>query len=187
MLLFPIVSLPVQKTWINMNKCVFLDRDGVINKDFVDYAYSLDRFIILPGVREGITLLKNAGYLIVIITNQSGIAKGIYTRSQMQECHDYLQREVDQQIDKIYYAPGHPSYSESLSRKPGTLMFEKAIAKFNIDISNSWMIGDKKRDLIPAIKMGLKTIQVDGHDDKMADYAEKNLLNAAERIIRETP
>lgn len=167
-----------------MNKCVFLDRDGVINKDFVDYAYTLDRFIILPGVVEAIGRLKAAGYLLIVVTNQSGIAKNIYTRDQMHECHEFLQKEVNYQIDKIYYAPGHPSRSESLSRKPGTLMFEKAVARFDIDINRSWMIGDKKRDLIPAIKMGLKTIQVDGNDDGIADYVEDDLLDAALKIFK---
>lgn len=166
-----------------MNKCIFLDRDGVINKDFVDYAYTLDRFIILDGVREAVAMIKKAGYLAIVITNQSGIAKGVYNRSQMQECHDYMQQELNHQIDRIYYAPWHPDFSESLSRKPGTLMFERAIARYDIDIDQSWMIGDKKRDLIPAIKMGLKTIQVDGHDDEMADFVEPNLLAAVERIL----
>ncbi|MEQ9302733.1 MAG: HAD-IIIA family hydrolase, partial [Marinoscillum sp.] len=83
-----------------MNKCIFLDRDGVINKDFVDYAYTLDRFIILDGVREAVTMIKKAGYLAIVITNQSGIAKGVYNRSQMQECHDYMQQELNHQIDR---------------------------------------------------------------------------------------
>ncbi len=166
-----------------MNKCIFLDRDGVINKDFVDYAYSLDRFEILPGVPEAIARIKAAGYLVVVVTNQSGIAKGIYNRFQMQECHDYLQEQVNHLIDRIYYAPWHPSVSESLSRKPGTMMFERAIARFDIDVARSWMIGDKKRDLIPAIKMGLRTIQVDGHDDEMADFVEEDLPAAVKRIL----
>lgn len=168
-----------------MNKCIFLDRDGVINKDFVDYAYTLDRFIILDGVREAVKLLKDAGYLLVVITNQSGIVKGVYSRTQMQECHDYMQQELGHRIDRIYYAPWHPNHSESLSRKPGTLMFERAIARFDVDVDQSWMIGDKKRDLIPAIKMGLKTIQVDGHDDGMANFVEENLLATAKRILKE--
>lgn len=155
----------------------------MINKDFVDYAYTLDRFIILDGVREAVAMLKQAGYLLVVITNQSGIAKGVYSRAQMQECHDYMLQELGHQIDRIYYAPWHPNHSESLSRKPGTLMFERAIARFDVDIAASWMIGDKKRDLIPAIKMGLKTIQVDGHDDQMADFVEADLLGAAKRIL----
>ncbi|MCR9253405.1 MAG: HAD-IIIA family hydrolase [bacterium] len=168
-----------------MNKCIFLDRDGVINKDFVDYAYSLDKFFILDGVEEGLKNLKDAGYLLVIITNQSGIAKGIYTREDMQVCHDYLQDRVGGIIDGIYYSPYHQTITESLSRKPGTLMFEKAISKFNVDVNQSWMIGDKKRDLVPAIKMGLKTIQVDGHDDQMADYVTDDLLSASKYILEQ--
>ena len=166
------------------SKCIFLDRDGVLNKDFVDYAYSLDKFIILDGVKEALKLFKDAGYLLVVITNQSGIAKGIYTREDMETCHRYLQDETGHLIDHIYFSPYHPDYSESLTRKPGSLMFEKAIAKFDVDVSQSWMIGDKKRDLVPAIKMGLKTIQVDGHDDEIADYVTNNLLSAANYILK---
>lgn len=166
------------------SKCIFLDRDGVLNKDFVDYAYSLDKFIILDGVKEALRLLKDAGYLLVVITNQSGIAKGIYTREDMETCHRYLQDETGHLIDHIYFSPYHPDYSESLTRKPGSLMFEKAIAKFDVDVTQSWMIGDKKRDLIPAIKMGLKTIQVDGHNDEIADYVTDNLLSAANYILK---
>lgn len=167
-----------------MTKCIFLDRDGVINKDFVDYAYTRERFIILPGVREALRILKEAGYLLIVVTNQSGIVKGVYTRDQMHDVHAYMQQELDDLIDHIYYSPWHPSFSESLSRKPGTLMFEKAIARFEIDSTKSWMVGDKKRDLIPAIKMGLKTVQVDGHNDGMADFVEKDLLGAARRILK---
>ena len=167
----------------NMTKCIFLDRDGVINKDYVDYAYTLERFEILPGVPEAVTMLKDAGYVLVIITNQSGIVKGVYTREQMNECHAYMQEVLGHRIDKIYYNPWHESHSISLSRKPRTMMFEKAIAKFDIDISQSWMIGDKERDLIPAVKLGLKTIQVDGHDDKMADFVAPDLLAATKHIL----
>ncbi len=166
-----------------MNKCVFLDRDGVINKDYVDYAYTLDKFQILPNVPRALKDLKEAGFLLVIITNQSGIVKGVYTKEQMQTCHDYMQSEVGGVIDHIYYSPYHPRYSESLSRKPGTLMFEKAIAKFDISIEDSWMVGDKLRDMQPALKMGLKTIQVDGNDDKVADYIAPDLFVAAQLIL----
>tara|TARA_Y100000310_G_scaffold318927_1_gene373567 strand:+ start:7830 stop:8165 length:336 start_codon:yes stop_codon:yes gene_type:complete len=110
-----------------MTKCVFLDRDGVINKGYSDYVYTLDRFEILPGVMEGITGLKKTGYKLVVITNQSGISQGIYTRFQMQACHNFMQSQLKNQIDQIYYAPWHPKVSDSLSRKPGTLMFERAI------------------------------------------------------------
>lgn len=166
-----------------MKKCIFLDRDGVINKDYVDYVYSADKLEILPNVKEAMTAFKEAGYLLIIITNQSGIAKGLYTREQMHECHELIQQSFDNLIDHIYFAPGHPSVSESLSRKPGSLMFERAIAKFDVDIAQSWMIGDKDRDLIPAKKIGLKTIQVDYNDSTHADYKVSDLYASVNIII----
>jgi D-glycero-D-manno-heptose 1,7-bisphosphate phosphatase len=169
-----------------LKKCIFLDRDGVINKDYVDYVYSADKLEILPKVKEAMAAFKEAGYLIIIITNQSGIAKGLYTREQMHECHELIQESCDRLIDYIYYAPGHPSVSESLSRKPGSLMFERAIAKFDIDISQSWMIGDKDRDLIPAKKLGLKTIQVDYNDSTHADYKVSDLYACTNVILNKT-
>ncbi len=168
---------------MSKNKCIFLDRDGVLNKDFVDYAYSLDKFFIIEGVAEALDLLKQQGYLLVVITNQSGIAKSIYTREDMQLCHDHLQEKTGHLIDHIYYSPCHPNFSESLTRKPGTLMFEKAIAKFDVDVTQSWMVGDKLRDMQPAIKMGIKTIQVDGHDDNIADHVAEDLLSATRYIL----
>lgn len=165
-----------------MTKCVFLDRDGVINKDYVDYVFSEEKLEILPEVAEALKELKEAGYLLIIVTNQSGIAKKIYTSDQMHECHRLIQERCDNVIDYIYFAPGHPTVSESLSRKPGTLMFERAQARFDIDMANSWMVGDKDRDLIPAKKMGLRTIQVDYDDSTHADFKVKD-LKAASRII----
>ena len=164
-------------------KCVFLDRDGVLNVDRVNYAYTLEDFKIIEGVPEAVKLLKAAGFLLVVITNQSGIAKGIYTREQMHTCHQYLQNACENRIDYIYYSPWHPTVSESLSRKPGSLMFERGIARFKVSPENSWMVGDKDRDLIPAKQVGLRTIQVDGHSGPVADYVCANLLEAAKLII----
>jgi D-glycero-D-manno-heptose 1,7-bisphosphate phosphatase len=158
-----------------MQKCVFLDRDGVINKDYVDYVYSADKLELLPGVVEALQAIKQAGYLIIVITNQSGIAKGIYTREQMHETHRLIQEACGGLIDHIYYAPWHPSVSNCLTRKPGSLLFERAIARYKVDVAQSWMIGDKDRDLIPAKKMGLNTIQVDYSDSPRADYKVKDL------------
>lgn len=168
-----------------MEKCIFLDRDGVINKDYVDYVYSEEKLEILPGVKEALTKFKEDGYLLIIITNQSGISQGIYTVEQMQSCHDLIQKRCDNLIDYIYFAPGHPSISESLSRKPGTLMFEKAISRFEIDVKKSWMIGDKDRDLIPARKLGLRTIQVDLKDSVHADHKVQSLLDCIPIVLRD--
>lgn len=166
-----------------MNKCVFLDRDGVINRDYVDYVYSAEKMEILPGVVESLKKLHNAGYLLVVITNQSGIAKGLYKRENMQECHDIIQEACGGLIEHFYFAPGHPTVSESLSRKPGSLMFEKAIAKYDVDTSKSWMIGDKDRDLVPAKKLNIKTIQVDHSDSEIANHHAADLAGATDYLL----
>lgn len=169
-----------------MNPCVFLDRDGVINKDNPKYTFRVEAFEILPGVIDALKLLKSNNFLLVVVTNQSGIAQGLYTRQQMEECHRYFQQQSGQVIDHFYFSPYHPSVTDSLLRKPGTLMFEKAIARFNVDVSKSWMIGDRGRDIIPARKLGIKTIQIgDEIEEKdKADFQSANLLEAAKIILR---
>ena len=165
------------------NKCVFLDRDGVINRDHPNYVYIPGKLEILPGVKESLISLKHTGYLLIVITNQSGIAQGLYTREQMYECHQVIQAYCGGIIDHFYYAPWHPTVTESLTRKPGSLMFEKAIAKYSINPQLSWMVGDKERDLVPAKKLGIKTIQVDHNDSTVADYKARDLADATEIIF----
>src|SRR6185295_17377236 len=130
--------------------------------------------------------LKKSGFVLVVVTNQSGIAQGLYTIEQMKTCHDYFQRECGNLINHFYFSPYHPSVTNSLLRKPGTLMFEKAIAKFGIDVSTSWMVGDRGRDIVPARKLGIKTIQIGDEVEKedRADYEVDNLLQAAQLILR---
>ncbi len=169
-----------------MNKCIFLDRDGVINVERGDYTFLPEDFSIIEGVPEAIVKIKEAGYLAVVITNQAGITKGIYTREQMHVCHEILMEKTHNLIDKIYYSPYHPSFSESLSRKPETLMIEKAMAKFDIDPKSSWFIGDRKGDIECGQKMGLKTVLIS--DDNTVEcnpnFTAKNLLSAVEMIIK---
>ncbi len=164
-------------------KCVFLDRDGVINEDSPNYVYQPEKFEIIAGVPAAIDALKRSDYLVIVITNQSGIAKGIYTRDDMSACHAVMQKTLKNQIDSIYYAPFHESVSNSLSRKPGSLMFERALAKFDIDPVKSWMIGDKARDILPAKSLGMRTIQVGGVDENVADYSTPDLLEASRVIL----
>ena len=169
-----------------MNKCVFLDRDGVLNEDNPNYTFLVEKFKILPGVVEGLNQLKRAGYLLVVVTNQSGIAQGLYTQQQMEACHQYFQEQSGNLIDHFYFCPYHPSVTASLSRKPGSLMFEKAQAKFNIDFTQSWMIGDRGRDIIPARALGIKTIQI-GHEiepENEAEFKVMNLIEAANIILK---
>mgnify|MGYP002072666821 CR=1 FL=1 len=171
---------------VYMNRCVFLDRDGVLNKDNPLYTYNVEAFIILPGVVEAVRLLKKEGFRLIVVTNQSGIAQGIYTQDQMEACHQYFQDKSGNSIDHFYFCPYHPSVTESLARKPGTLMFEKAIARFSIDVTASWMVGDRGRDIIPARKLGIKTIQIgdEVEPENKADYQVENLWEAAQLILK---
>jgi len=168
-------------------KSVFLDRDGVLNEDDVNYTYRLTRFRIIPGVPEALYRLKEAGYLLIVVTNQSGIAQKIYTTRQMEICHIFLQEATEHVIDHIYFSPYHPSVTASLARKPGSLMFEKAIAKFDIDVTRSWMIVDKGRDIIPARTLGIRTIQIGDEIERenRADFRVVDLGEAGEVIVRE--
>lgn len=169
---------------MNLKACVFLDRDGVLNEERGEYSYRLDDFKIIAGVKEALKALKDAGYLLIVITNQAGIAKGLYTAKDVIRCHEYLQNETGNLIDDIYHCPHHPVTTESLMRKPDSLMLEKAIAKHRIDPAKSWMVGDSERDIIAADKVGVKGILV---NEKAKHFTEglisKNLLDAVQDII----
>ncbi len=143
-----------------MNKCVFLDRDGVLNVEIGRHIMKVDEFVIPEDVPVGLKRLKAAGYKLVVVTNQSGIARGYYDDQVVLDCHELLQKQCDHALDQLYYAPLIDHVSKSLMRKPDSLMLEKGMAKFNVDPSQSWMIGDKERDLIPAKKLGIHTMQI---------------------------
>jgi D-glycero-D-manno-heptose 1,7-bisphosphate phosphatase len=169
-----------------MNKCIFLDRDGVLNEDRTDYVYRVEDFIIPQGVPEALRLLKNAGYLLIVITNQAGIAKGIYTRSDVMACYHYLQDQCGRLIDDIYYSPHHPKYdSESLTRKPGSLLLEKAMAKYNINPDTSWMIGDALRDMQAGKRVGVQTVLISQGAEQSTEYDSFaiNLLEASRFVL----
>ena len=166
-----------------MQKCVFLDRDGVLNRERGDYTYLLDEFEVLPGVPEALALLKKNGYLLIVVTNQGGIAKELYKKEDVLACHQKLQQSCEDLIDDLYYAPSHPNYSESLSRKPDSLMLERAMAKYNIDPVQSWMVGDSLRDLEAAEKVGVQAILVGDKYEAGTYPMQVNDLWAAAQII----
>jgi D-glycero-D-manno-heptose 1,7-bisphosphate phosphatase len=156
------------------NKAVFLDRDGVLNAEIGDYVCRLEDFEVLPGVPEALQLLHDAGYYLIVVTNQAGIAKGLYPHEHVHACHQKLQAATNNLIDAFYYAPSHPSVSESLSRKPGSLMLERAIARFLLDPTQCWMVGDRGRDLEAAARVGIRGILVSEaagfqHEPHLAD------------------
>ncbi len=150
------------------NKALFLDRDGVINHDPGDYTHSLKEFHILPTVIEALQIATQRGYKIILITNQGGIAKGLYSHADVAEIHAYFRGECQKHnvvIDGIFYSPHHPDFGNSLTRKPKSLMMERAIHRFKVDTNLSVMIGDKQRDLDCAEKVGVRGILIPTNAD----------------------
>lgn len=165
------------------NRCVFLDRDGVLNVERGEYTFKVDDFELVDGVAEALQNLKAQGFKLIVITNQAGISRGMYSRADMLQCHCKLMLETGGLIDAIYYSPYHPNITQSLSRKPGTLLFERAIAKFKIIPGESWMVGDQDRDLIPAKQLGIQTIFVGEEISPSARFLAKSLKAASEIIL----
>lgn len=157
--------------------CIFLDRDGVINYERGEHTFLTSDFIINDGLFEALTKLKIQDYIFIIITNQSGIALNKYTVDQMNACHEKLIIEANKhqiKFEAIYFCPHHPSVSKCLCRKPDSLLLEKAISKFNIDVSSSWFIGDKERDAEAATKVGVRPVLIE---------ANKNLNQILSQIV----
>lgn len=137
------------------NKAVFLDRDGTINKDS-GYVYKIEDFEFLPGVVEALRILQENGYLLIVITNQSGIARGYYTEADFHKLNSYMLDQLAQEgiaITDVLYCPHLPNadvqcYRKNCNcRKPKTGLFEQAVEKWNIDLTQSYAVGDKERDL----------------------------------------
>ena len=170
---------------MNRKACVFLDRDGVLNEEIGRHVVKPDEFVIKPGVPEGLKRLKSAGFLLVVITNQSGIARGYYDEHFVWHCYEQIQQACGGLLDGQYFAPGLDKFSRSLMRKPDSLMFEKAIARFEVDASESWMIGDKERDLVPARKLGIRTIHLtQGEKSSYADEVFDDFQKSVDRILK---
>lgn len=138
-----------------MNKIVFLDRDGVLNVERGHYVYQDQDFEIAPGVPEGLKLLKSAGFKLVVVTNQGGIAKELYSAERVQELHERIQAVSDHALDALYFSPYYDDLSKSLMRKPDSLMIERGLSKFKGDPARCWIIGDAERDLVAGQKAGL--------------------------------
>jgi|Laugresubdmm15sn_1035100.scaffolds.fasta_scaffold06793_1 D-glycero-D-manno-heptose 1,7-bisphosphate phosphatase len=163
----------------NSNKCVFLDRDGVINKEIGDYVKRFEDFEILPHVRHGLKILTEAGFKLIIITNQGGIAKGMYQREEMHKMHTYLSEELSVEgikFDDIYFCPHHPEKGNCLCRKPESLMVEKAISKHGINPELSYFIGDKERDIVCGQGAGVTGILIEPNENWIP-IVEKIILN----------
>ena len=137
-------------------KTIFLDRDGVINKE-VNYLHKIDDFEFIDGIFKTCLYFQNLGYKIIIITNQSGISRGYYSESDYQKLTQWMLDQFENKyinILDIFHCPHGPD-STCNCRKPKPGMFLNAKTKYNIDMKNSWMIGDNEVDVIAANTAGI--------------------------------
>ena len=155
-----------------MNKAIFLDRDGVINFER-GYTYKLEDFLILPDLIETLQLFQQKGYLLIVVSNQSGIAKELYKQSDVELLHNYLINELNKnniRLSEIYYCVHHPDVCSCICRKPDSLFIEKSLARFQIDARKSYFIGDKERDVEAAEKAGVKGILIEANSSLKAVF-----------------
>jgi D,D-heptose 1,7-bisphosphate phosphatase len=169
---------------------VFLDRDGTL---IVDTGYVSDPAMVsvLPGVPEGLARLKNAGFQLVIVTNQSGIGRGYFTVKDYEAVHARFLELLGQDVfDGVYYCPDHPK-DATPRRKPGPGMLLEAARNLDLDLARSWTIGDREGDLLAGIAAGTRTVLIhpgDGPapDSPHAHFVAKDLAQAAEFILGES-
>lgn len=145
------------------NKAIFLDRDGVINKE-VSYLSDPNNFEFIEGSIEALKILNQKGFLLIIITNQAGIARGLFTEETLMAIHDKMiniLKKNNLQLDDIYYCPHHPDFTGSCEcRKPNPGMLLKAQSNFNINLTNSYMVGDTLNDVETGKAAKCKTVLV---------------------------
>lgn len=164
-----------------VTKALFLDRDGVINVDH-GYVYKSDNFEFTPGLFELLKSAQKAGYKLIVVTNQSGIGRGYYTRSDFEKLTRWMLvrlLEQDITIAGVYYCPHDPS-APCDCRKPAPGMFLQAIKDHKINPAKSWMIGDKESDIDAALAAGVKNTVLIAHGKDApatkASYTRNDLL-----------
>lgn len=177
-----------------LHRAVFLDRDGVINRaltrDNKPYPpTSLAEFEILPGVAEACRRLKEAGYVLVVATNQPDVGRGTLSQATVEQLHAHLRATLPIDRVEVCYHPGKGA-SDCDCRKPKPGMLRSAAAALGLDLATSWMVGDRWRDIDCGQAAGCRTIFIDyDYDEPLKappDFRAKSLLEAAEIILSRT-
>lgn len=179
-----------------MQKAVFLDRDGVINRKAPEgqYITAWDQVKFLPGVDDALRLLKQAGFLLIIVTNQSAVSRNELAVDTLESIHRGMLQRLSQAgvtIDAVYYCP-HDRNGKCECRKPRPKMLFQAAQEHGIDLSQSWMVGDAATDIEAGLAAGCRTVWLrpadfDGGNPPPADYSEDSIQDAANRILRASP
>jgi len=153
------------------NKAIFLDRDGVVNIERGEYTWRIEDFKLTAGLVGFLRKVQRKGYLMIIISNQGEIVKGVYTHGDVEKVHQHLNKllaEEDIYLTDIYYCPHHPDQGKCLCRKPQSVLLEKAIARYHVDVEKSYFIGDSQRDAEAGKKVHLQTILIISNQDLRA-------------------
>jgi len=186
------------------NRGVFLDRDGTINEE-VNYLSHPEQLRLITGAAEAIKSLNRAGFKVVVVTNQAGVARGYFTEPTVREIHEALEKKLGEQgarVDAIYYCPHHPAaglgvYRQDCNcRKPKPGMLEKAAIELNIDLRESFVVGDKISDLEAGLAVGCRNILVHtgyGQESEnefsgaawRPEFVADDLLEAARWILKQ--
>lgn len=182
---------------------VFLDRDGTLNRE-VDYLADPDALEVLPGVADALARLRAAGFALVVVTNQSGIARGLLDEAVLAEIHRRLEDAVGLAFDAIEFCPHHPDFGPAAlrrtceCRKPEPGMLRAAARRLDLDLERSWIVGDSERDLAAGAAVGARGVLV-ATGRGAAEHARlraagrppavfvAGLPEAAEQILSHTP
>jgi len=165
----------------------FLDRDGVLNVDH-GYAFKPDQIEWVTGAPEAVRLLNEAGYIVIVVTNQSGVARGLYDEAAVRKLHIHMQGVLNAQgarVDAFYYCPHHPEGTikgfavQCSCRKPGTGMLEQAAREWPIDRSHSFLIGDRDADMAAATAFKIRGVKFDLRTDRLLDLVRRQLGTSA--------
>lgn len=161
-----------------MNKAVFLDRDGTLNSDVGHYyIYRPEDFVLNEGVVEGLRMLQEKGYLLIVITNQGGVAKGEYTEKDVELVHQKMEELLAKQgvkLTAVYYCPHHESVAACECRKPSPFLIEQALAKYELNPNHCFMIGDSDRDVEAARRAGVAAFKI---------VKNSSIVNVCEKIV----
>jgi len=153
----------------HINKAVFLDRDGVILNDTGHYyVYKVEDVVINEGIIDCLKEFRKNGFLLIMITNQGGISKGVYTKKDVEKVHNKIKEIFGKEgieFNEIYYCPHHPEKEKCICRKPDTQLIEKAIYRFDIDPGKSFFIGDTEKDIKAAEKAGLIPVRIKANEN----------------------
>jgi D-glycero-D-manno-heptose 1,7-bisphosphate phosphatase len=173
---------------LQRNRAVFLDRDGTLMEE-MHFSADLSKVHAIAGAGESLAELRRDGWLNVMITNQSGIARGFFTVEEYEAVNAELFRQLGGRMDAVYFCPEHPE-NATARRKPGTGMLEEARRDHQIAFEKSWFIGDKDTDILCGRRAGCKTILVltgygKHHQDCTPHFIAKDIVEAARIVLDE--